>query len=1646
MSLVINHNLMAMNTARNLNNTYDRLSTSVQRLSSGLRINSAADDAAGMAIRELMRADIATMQQGIRNAADAISMIQTADGAMAVIDEKLVRMKELAEQAATGTYTTLQREIINSEYQAMADEIDRIAASTNFNGVKLLDGSTSNLHGGQGMKIHFGVGNNPDEDYYFLTMGDVRATSNTGLRIGGDAKNDIWGQGAAGATGLAGPGCCTAGYDSLDGPGGFTSGDTFSYGYNWDWMEDDDPDLLTGKYLAGRYTVSSTDSLQDLIDKINKGTQSRVGVQLDASALAAAIKNGGTAAVCVGDEAYIFGSASIAGGTTVIPAVEGVTYRYIAEGNYLGAGFMANQVNGAAGYGFGLTSAQISALQKAGVDLTALGLTNAQVTASASSTVGSAQARTQLLLALTNAWNALGLSQYSAITTQSGVVQGFTITSANVKASATASNVSSQYLSATILQDGTVNVHTGVYADANGNWTDDERIAKALGLTEVVFHITNQDSPSYKADLNQDYKSSYYAMNGTGTIAYVGNATTLTTAGITGFASATVAAGLTATGANASAASAALLSLVSAAFFNKYSTVTKELTFQVSAAAGTSYGKAGSQIISSAGAANFTGGILNDNTTIQISANLWWDGNGNFTDSKETADALGFTRVVYSVARASTAYTISIVGVAGDINSDTAFSTLINAADSTDMATLAAALNVSYANQIAARQTAAAGDQGYVLLSDYDSSKLYPPKAEELVGKYSNTAQTASNYLTATVDIAGKTSAIGASYGVALTGLNRNTTTLGELVDPIATALSQILELYQNNALTKNLVSMGRLVTEKATPPQGPNSVAEVDKFTASTAFNTGTLDKSVATGIYDDSGYVFNATTGYGLTSVQLKAIQVTGLDLSKLNLQSAIINTSATSNVSSASARALLLQKITNLWNALALGDYSALTVSGGLFTGYTTIESAAVKASAGAAISATAGGNIIKEQKTMVVHTGIYADANGNWTDDAALAKDLGLSEITYTVSNNNNTWYSTSAHWVSNDYAVNGNFLATSTTLADLSTASAAFATFLNSFTSASISARGSAANAAAASADLLTQALANWAAKYQNAHSSLVFDAADNGSTILAPAFSFIGQSANAANTTANGPTGEIRVGSTLVVHTGIYSDSAGNWTDNKEVADAFGLNEITYSILNNGTNYLVSGAGVAANTPIAISELGDLATPVMTYIRTFLGGKLATAGKISLTAQAGPAAPTKADLDGVKTAIKSDTVNTVDPSRTGFLDVQIDIAGVTKSVFDLWTPPSLASNINMTDLADKLNTNVGESLSWLALQVSGTYTGMGKVNAIAPTPPGPPSSLADLTKFTEEDIYKSASNAQTVTTTGIIDKTKHVTVVASAGTAYFNDQGISNFGAWALASAINHNPNSQFWAMVQSVNSDGVSADMVYIFTKDGGDYNSLLACDVADGDVASREALDAISFENTETDVHSQSGTNFSLGGQNWATMKPVQTRAGQGKEVWNLTLHGRDVGKERDLWIAAVTNGQNEVQTPGLSGNIINGLDRYSFVEIQNADNGQWTGAEVRTQSSAQEALDRINDAMARKDKVRADIGALQNRLENTITNLEIQVEALQQSESRISDVDMATEMTEFVRNQVLAQAAISMLTQANSLPQMALSLLNG
>jgi flagellin len=310
MALIINHNMPAMTAARNLGTLYSNLGKNIERLSSGLRINKAADDAAGLAVREMMRANIAATNQGIRNAADAVSLIQTADGAMAVIDAKLIRMKELAEQAATGTYTTAQREIINSEYQAMALEIDRIANATNFNGVKLLDGSMNSQNGGMGIRIHFGAGNAAAEDYYYVRTDDVRATSSTGLRVGGDGHNDIWSTGSYPGLGSDLAGCCGGGFTNPNQAVSTTSSQGFMYGYNWDGTQSEGSALLTGRYLAGRYLNPGGMSLSALAAAVNQGTQSRVEITIT-SVIGFSATAAGYAAICFGnDEVYYVGCSS----------------------------------------------------------------------------------------------------------------------------------------------------------------------------------------------------------------------------------------------------------------------------------------------------------------------------------------------------------------------------------------------------------------------------------------------------------------------------------------------------------------------------------------------------------------------------------------------------------------------------------------------------------------------------------------------------------------------------------------------------------------------------------------------------------------------------------------------------------------------------------------------------------------------------------------------------------------------------------------------------------------------------------------------------------------------------------------------------------------------------------------------------------------------------------------------------------------------------------------------------------------------------------------------------------------------------------------------------------------------------------------
>jgi flagellin len=152
MGIRINTNVSALNAQRHLYNASVDFNKSMEKLSSGLRINRASDDAAGLAISEGLKSDIRALGQASRNAADGVSLTQTAEGAMDEVSNILLRMKELAEQSLNGTLGDSERGYLNSEYAALRGEIDRIAQSTEFNGMHLLDGS------GGSVGIQVGIG------------------------------------------------------------------------------------------------------------------------------------------------------------------------------------------------------------------------------------------------------------------------------------------------------------------------------------------------------------------------------------------------------------------------------------------------------------------------------------------------------------------------------------------------------------------------------------------------------------------------------------------------------------------------------------------------------------------------------------------------------------------------------------------------------------------------------------------------------------------------------------------------------------------------------------------------------------------------------------------------------------------------------------------------------------------------------------------------------------------------------------------------------------------------------------------------------------------------------------------------------------------------------------------------------------------------------------------------------------------------------------------------------------------------------------------------------------------------------------------------------------------------------------------------
>jgi flagellin len=179
MALVVNNNISSISAQRNLALVTKRLERNFSRLSSGLRIAVAADDAAGLAISERLRAKIRSLNQAVRNAQDGISLVQTAEGGLAEDSNILARMKELTIQAKNGTTSSADKATLDLEFQALLAELDRTANATNYGGVNLL-----NAAAGSTITFQVGDGTTAGVDTVTTTLTDV-TTASTGLNLSG---------------------------------------------------------------------------------------------------------------------------------------------------------------------------------------------------------------------------------------------------------------------------------------------------------------------------------------------------------------------------------------------------------------------------------------------------------------------------------------------------------------------------------------------------------------------------------------------------------------------------------------------------------------------------------------------------------------------------------------------------------------------------------------------------------------------------------------------------------------------------------------------------------------------------------------------------------------------------------------------------------------------------------------------------------------------------------------------------------------------------------------------------------------------------------------------------------------------------------------------------------------------------------------------------------------------------------------------------------------------------------------------------------------------------------------------------------------------------------------------------------------------
>jgi len=406
MSNVINTNISSLNAQRNLSTSQSSLATSLQRLSTGLRINSAKDDAAGQAISTRMTAQINGMQQASRNANDGISMSQTAEGAMGSINDILLRMRDLSVQASNGTNGTNERATIQNEVDQLYQEIDRISGSTEFNGLKLLDGSAKSnsfqVGANAGQTISFGIKEvstktmslNSGSALGDLNGGRTKASAAAagdllinGKEISLAAGDDSIKEYAAAINKSSGStGVTASAYNSVTGVSG-ASGITTGLQITVASADGTSPGTAV--------TIESSSSMSDLVDKINKqvgGITASIG------------KDGGLSLTNdTGAKITIGGTTDGSGLTANVNGNEG----FLALTNSTGTPITLSSNNGAA------------ALNKFGFNASA-----GAGTVSASSTLSTAQS---------SAANAVAALNNNATDTPAGVDQGALLKTDTVK-------------------------------------------------------------------------------------------------------------------------------------------------------------------------------------------------------------------------------------------------------------------------------------------------------------------------------------------------------------------------------------------------------------------------------------------------------------------------------------------------------------------------------------------------------------------------------------------------------------------------------------------------------------------------------------------------------------------------------------------------------------------------------------------------------------------------------------------------------------------------------------------------------------------------------------------------------------------------------------------------------------------------------------------------------------------------------------------------------------------------------------------------------------------------------------------------------------------------------------------------------------